>query len=1351
VRTIFKLTILFLCGSTASLQAQARMESLTVADGLSQGFVTSMMQDAQGFIWMGTFDGLNRYDGYTVRHFKPKPFDSLSIQSSYITCLYEDLQHFMWVGTTEGLYLFDPLKENFYYLSSPQSPLSTHYVKSITGDKAGNIFVQIPLKSDHNGIFRLNLPKNFSKKIAHDEHPLSGIRMERVAKADDIKEDIFLLECVGDTLILARSSSQQYFRYSSTENLFRRFDLRLLPHDTTLDHNILWGKNGSHIFRVQMPDGTDSILPINFWPQALRMGNGAVGAWFYPKGPLVVVKKNIPIAETLSASPAELMEQPFFDTIFTTLLLEASDFKGQVFRNDNIMVDRNGLIWITTGGWGVRKFNPRQISFGSFLTGESVSALRELPNGRLWIRLYSDESLILNPATGQKEPAPWEAATGKIWLNEVFVSQGENYWMIEPMVTGNTLLLFEKKTGRLTRHPESMPFVRGVPEKIIEDKDGNIWIAAHRGLLYRCRPGQRVLESFSFAGLVSGDNQGTLRTTAVTQDARGDLWLGTNHGVVHVSNANGATPLFFLLNHNNKNLSSISIDWVTCISLDPTDNDVLWLGTRGGGINRFHIPTQSFTFWTEAPNGLPDNVVYGILPDDQGNLWCSTNRGICRFTPSQNAFSTYQESEGLSSTEFNTNAFLRTKDGRFWFGGVSGLNVFRPEEIIPQKTPPPVAITGIKVRGVVRFPDEAGLLTLPFAENNVLFEFAALDFTNPATNRFRHRLKGIDNDWVYDGTVHSANYSALPPGRYELEVQGATADSPWSERTTSFTLVILAPWYRSWLAYFAYLLLAAVAVFGYIRYREQVFKLQNTATLKQRESERLKEFEAIKNQFFANVAHELRTPLTVILGLADRLRRGVKGDSVQENAQMIIKQSDQLLQLTNQVLDLARLESDHFQLQLQQGDIIGFIKNHTEALAPLAASKGIDLSVESDHAALWTDFDQPQVQKILNNLISNAIRHTMPGGKILVKTSVENPAEWLNISVEDTGEGIAPEDLPRVFDRFFQSSKPDSEVGASGIGLTLTRDLVQLMGGRVTVESAPGQGSVFSIMLPIPDQIVPIPDSNVPSKLTGKSTPPFIPAQEGKKPLMLVLEDNPDVLGYLRKCLQPYFRLAIATNGEMGVEKTFELVPDIILTDIAMPLKNGYEFTTIVKQDERTSHIPIVMLTAKVESNDRMEGYRRGANAYLTKPFDESELLLVLQNLLKLQHQWQHRYAHYLKDQKILGATDHAPEALQLEDKFMQKMNEIFEQHYTDDSFNLDRLCRILNMSSSQLDRKMKALANQSPMLLLRSFRLQKAQALLQKEPQMSIKEACFRTGFKSPSHFSRLYSKEFGAPPSEG
>ena len=1331
---------------TTSIHAQVRMENLGVAEGLSQGFVTSIIQDAHGFIWIGTFDGLNRYDGYQVRRFTPKPFDPWALQASYITRLYEDSRNLIWVGTHQGVYVFDPLSERFFNLSLPEYKISANEVFQVTGDKNGYVYLHIPSDHDTIGLYRLRLPSNIVEQIRAAKIALEGIVVERIGlSVSFFNPPLKLFDCIGDTMMLACDLNGKLFRHAPKEPMMYPFDPLALPGTASTDHSIWWGKHENWFYRWKLPDWRDSLLTPQNLLKAFRLRDGSIALWNVGSG--MFYKKNTadPLQCGLPFPPENLNKEPSFLKAFSPL------FKIDKAPNHAILVDKSGVVWAGTGGMGVWKIKLSQLAFRKLLTGKSISTLREMADGRVWLRDFAGLSILIDPNTYQFEDAPWN---GRGLINsfyDVLEDSRQRVWLIErgsqtnPV---NSLWLFKKNAPRLICFPDKLPFLEDVPEKMFEDRDGNIWVVAHKGQIFRCRPGQQSLEHFSYVHLPANTSN-NLRATSIYQDKNGLIWIGTNLGLLRMDGASTASPQFSLFQHDPGKPGTLSVNWVTCICPDPSNSNFLWLGTRGGGLNHFDVQSHHFSFINEAINGLSDNVVYGILPDDKGNLWCSTNRGICRFNPQQNTFVTYLEADGLSSTEFNTNSYLRTRDGQLWFGGINGLNVFRSEEIYVNNSPPEVAIASIKVHGATRLPDTEASLSLPFEENNVLFEFAALDFTNPQTNRFRHRLRGIDKDWVYDGTTHSANYAALPPGKYVLELQGATADSPWSEHPVVFRLTIRPPWYRSWFAFLGYFILLFAAIWRIIRYREKMFRLEHSAETNQRESLRLKEFETVKNQFFAHVAHELRTPLTVILGLAKRLKQGAKKEDIEENAHNIVEQGNTLLDLTNQILDLAKLESHQFVLSLSNGNISQFVQQHVEGLAPLAESKGLQLIVKNELPVVWMDFDPAQIQKILNNLIANAIRHSSPGGAIRIETLLEHDATWLRLSVEDEGDGIADRDLPYIFDRFYQGSLPNYKNGTSGLGLTLTRDLVQLMGGEVKAESTQGKGTLFTILLPISNHSQRLNDPASSTPIVKKDKPRTISNPASDLPLLLVMEDNEAVADFLRLCLQNHFRLEMTPDGEAGITKALELIPDLILTDVAMPKKDGFEVTSILKNDIRTSHIPIVMLTAKVEHNDRLEGKRRGANAYLTKPFEEQELLQILNNLMHLQQQWKRRYAHFTAAQEISTEPEIVTEDLRLEDEFMQKMSAVFEGNYTDETFNLERLCRLLGMSSSQLDRKLKVLSDQTPMQRLRSFRLRKARTLLQSEPKLSIKDVCFRTGFKSPSHFSRAFSEEFGVPPS--
>lgn len=1336
-------TVLLAFGAGSGV-AQVKVDSLTVADGLSQGYPTSIIQDRKGYIWIGTFDGLNRYDGYKVKRYTIKPFDPWSLQTSLITSLYEDYNGLMWVGTHHGLYAFDPLSERFYFIEAREAGFSSTRIHKVVGDKWGHIFVLTSGDSIGQGAYRLDIPPDFVGRIRKPKKEAEQIKAYPIKSEPLSRESWAVFDCIGDTMLLATGIDQKIYRYTYAEEAFKPYDPRGIPRGPTIAADILWGVKWGYLFRWNDP--VNAYVPVSRWLHILRFDRDKIGVWLYDKGPFVRKNDDKPLDFNAFLEKQTLLKDVSFKREFTQIIADS------LFWNNKMLGDRTSTIWLGTSGWGLRKINTRQLPFHNALRGNSISSIRELPDGKLWIRFYSDASIVFDPQSGKTETLPWP---GLKWINEVKIDRLGNSWIImhhNPQNPYKRLLFYEKATGRVKRFEEKIQIIDGVPEKILEDRDGNIWIAAHGGDLFRCRPGAEQLEHFSYAGFSQANPLSSFRATSILQDARGIIWLTTSFGVVRMDDANGASPRFTFYSHNPDDPHSLNINWVTCVCPDPAEANTLWFGTKGGGLNRFDLSTQQFSYIIASPEGLPDNVVYGILPDDEGNLWCSTNRGLCRYNPVAKTFASFMAADGLLSDEFNTHAYLRTRDGRLWFGGVNGLDYFRAEEIRSDGPPPQLAITGIKVRGAERSPDEEGMLTLPYAENNVLFEFAVLDFANPGTNRFRHRLRGLEESWVYDGTQHQANYAALPPGTYVFEVQGATSDGPWSDKIVQFKLVIRAPFYMSWLAYLLYITAICLLIWGIVRYRVKMIRLEESAIFNRLESERLKDFEAVKNQFFTNLAHELRTPLTVILGLANRLRQDARAEAVNEHAQNIADQGSVLLQLTDQILDLAKLESRHFQLQISNSDMVSFVRQHTTSMMPLAVSKGLELIVESSISELVVGFDPIQLKKILNNLISNAIRHSSADTVIKVILAFEVSNRWLKIIVQDQGEGIQEEDLPQIFERYYQGSVTQNSMGSAGLGLTLSRDLARLMGGDIQVESVRGEGSTFTVLLPITvgAALAATPTKTTPPEISTRRTPGTVTPRG--TPTLLIIEDNASVAAYLRLCLQEHYQLIYASDGEAGINKALEQIPDLIITDVAMPNKNGFEVVSVLKEDARTSHIPIVILSAKVEHKDRLEGNRRGANAYLTKPFSEEELLYILANLLHLQTKWKERYAVLAAEGNLSPADEipaYAVEDIHMEDAFMVRLYGVFEAHYTEELLNLDRLCRVLNMSSSQLDRKLKALTDQTPMQLLRKFRLRKARHLLQSELGLSIKDVCFRTGFKSPAHFSRAFAEEFGVPPS--
>jgi signal transduction histidine kinase/AraC-like DNA-binding protein len=642
-----------------------------------------------------------------------------------------------------------------------------------------------------------------------------------------------------------------------------------------------------------------------------------------------------------------------------------------------------------------------------------------------------------------------------------------------------------------------------------------------------------------------------------------------------------------------------------------------------------------------------------------------------------------------------------------------------------------------------------GQLELSHTKNNITIQFTTMDFSAPGRNQYAYYLEGAEEPWVHRGFEHSAQYLNLPPGTYTFHVKGANSYGVWNEKPVSLKIIINPPWYLTWLAYFIYALLFGFAGFFFNKY-------QLRQRLKTAEAKRLKNLDEFKSRFFTNITHEFRTPLTVILGMTERLMKESKS-SIQPLT-LIKRNGENLLRLINQILDLAKLESHDLKFHYVQGDVLSYIRYISESLHSMANAQNVMLRVESNHSKIIMDYDPERMLQIIHNLLSNAIKYTPSGGKVII--GVSQVGKELTVSVRDSGIGIPAEALPYVFDRFYQASNQDdnqersriSAAGGTGIGLSLTRELVQAMGGTIAVESPlPGNqaGTAFTVKLPVTNN-APIKEG---TEFNEPETARISVSHDRKgKPdfenTVLLIEDNPDVSEYLALCLGNKYHLEFAFNGRAGIEKALETIPDLIVSDVMMPEKDGFEVCDFIKNDERTSHIPVILLTAKATVEARIAGLRHGADAYLAKPFHEEELLVWVEQLIARQRLLQIRYKNL---QVKLPETDPLlpAETLVLEDAFVVKFKKVLEDNYADPEMSVEILSVKMGMSRAQLYRKLQSLTGRSVNEHLNAIRLEKARHLL-KTSSMNISEVAYDVGFNDPKYFGRVFSEAFGQSPGE-
>ncbi len=718
-------------------------------------------------------------------------------------------------------------------------------------------------------------------------------------------------------------------------------------------------------------------------------------------------------------------------------------------------------------------------------------------------------------------------------------------------------------------------------------------------------------------------------------------------------------------------------------------------------------------------NKLNADAVFEIIRDQSGIIWVKTSSfgstaidpktfEAVSFTPS---WLTQPNSRGY----YCVNAVGR--NGELFTDGRGGFFVFHPESIKKSEITPTISLLNTRVNDL---DFEPNLSSLKHFQNDIDFEFTGIQFNNSDRNEFAYYLDGYDESWNYVGNQRSAQYLSLPPGNYTYFVKASNSDLVWSEPVALASFRILPAWWANPIAYFLY-----IVVIGFIGFR--FYKVQLNKKVAESEANRLKEVDEFKTRFFTNISHEFRTPLTVIMGLADRIQH--------ESTPIIKRNASKLLELINQILELSKVEANQASLKLEQFDFIRYVNYSVESLSTLANERGIGLTVKTEFDELFVELDQQKVDLILHNLLSNALKFTEREGQVVVR--VKKESEKLVFSVSDTGIGIKKEALAHIFNRFFQTDLDNHRYEGTGIGLALTNELVHLMGGSIIVESEFGIGSTFAVTIPCTF----VEAQDVVDQKTDKliKTAQKITSSEDAEVILLV-EDNYDVRSFIRQVLADEYKVMVAHNGEEGIKQATEEIPDIILTDVMMPYKDGFELTEELKEDVRTSHIPIIMLTAKADVESRISGLKTGADVYLGKPFNEDELKVHIQNLISLRNSIQKRFGGEINIRE-LGESQ--------EDEFVKKIHSIILENLDDDTFGIEEVCKALAVSRTQLHRKLKALTGKSTSIFIRDIRLVEAKKMLL-STKLTISEIAYSVGFNDPNYFTKLYSEKFSHSPTK-
>jgi signal transduction histidine kinase/ligand-binding sensor domain-containing protein/DNA-binding NarL/FixJ family response regulator len=1302
------------------------VRSLSTKDGLPQSFVSGLVQDDTSFIWIGTRNGMARYDGIQYKLFQHDPHDSNTLASNIVIWIRMDNKNQLCIEYEGGE--IDEL--------NPVTEKVRHLLKGNLPTGGGVLFVRRGWLVDENGIFwgiakgeGLNSYNSRTNQIMRFTHLSSGL------PSDTIRG---LVESKNKTIwILSQQGISQYNQHTKQFthiplpvkqdfNDYPQSDAEVIDLHERKNGELMWGDR-RRIFFFDPTKRTFRTIPLLDLPKCgIRwIRTSSEGMEYFESNGKVYDYDDAGGLKPISKSNLENFG-------------DATSF----------LIDRSGVVWIGTNAAGIRQIDLGSPFFESFAYKKDFCS--DLLQQEL--RLNSEQMFEWTDKDNQFSPAGYHFRSVYDANRRLYIALKETVCYYDPG---------QKKFIKLPHVPViTGPQQLGIGIKgITIGSKGSPMIVGYNGNVMQYDSSAKIWTPFLDPSLI----RKTYGPIVLPQDILADeknIWITTaDDGLLKIDIQTKQLQAL----KKSPAPGSLPTDQLLGLRADPSRPNLLWIGSYQGLIclDKNSMKCELFAL----KEGLPDNTIYSILTDHNANLWLSTNKGICRFDPITHQVRAFNTLHGLPGDEFNRFHQLELPDGRLAFGGTQGWTIFDPLSIKNDDYDPIVAFTELKVNNKeVNSAKGQGPLSLPlnalnqirlsYEQNTISIGFAGLEFSQPQDLQYRYRLEGYDDDWVNAGNSHQANYTKIPPGSYTLTVDASNTSERWSPYVRTIKIRIDAPWWSTRMAYLCYCIILAGLAWTFIRLRVRQMVLKEEMVLKEKEAIQLKELDDMKSRFFSNITHEFRTPLTLIMGPAEQLKQNHSNDPQQSRmADIIVSNAKQLLTLINRLMDLSKLEANALQLHEQKGypaDVVGSVIHSFESNAE---SKKINLSFDNQMGQLNCLFFADAIERIVYNLVSNALKFTRAGGRVVVSLSARG--EHLHLVVQDSGIGISQNDIAYIFDRFYQAHEnpltPHESAGqGTGIGLSLVKELVNQMKGTIEVQSTTeetgrqGSGTIFTLDLPFRSdagETVVAPLAQTPdTSLKDLAEASDMPAQ------ILLVEDSAELANFIAGILSEHYQVTQASNGAMALDLGLSLMPDLIISDVMMPVMNGYELCGHLKADIRTSHIPIILLTAKVSQENLMEGLQKGADDYLTKPFHPSELLLRIHNLLDRQKKLTDRVRKELgspESSKIENDGEPLPQ-----DIFITRLYEVLEGHLDDSLFGVDQLVGVMNMSRSSLHRKLKAITGLSTTEVVRNYRLKRSTYFLKEG--FSSSDTAYKSGFGSPAYFTKSFREVYGVTPGE-
>lgn len=1298
-----------LCGY-AILPTQFHFRHYNIENGVSSNNISTLFQDQKGYIWIGTENGLNRFDGnqFTLYQ-KNNPLYS-NFHANSINTICETTDKELWLGTDNGVFIYNQVKDTFtpFVKQTSDKTSITSWITHIIQDKAGNIWIA----THKQGIFLFNTQTD---KLTQFEIPQNDNIVTRIL--NDEQNNIWL------------SGPYQLCKLNKVNNTFETYAIE--EKTESIYSMALWEDSSNHIWIGTWDKGLWKLNPRTKQVEKYLTGEKGKGI--------------LHIHSILEYSP-ELLLIGSDDglTIFNPVTQESFLYdnygENEKSLSDKfiypILKDREGGVWIGTYYNGINYLPPYCGQFNGYsessdipyFNSRIISRFCEGENGNIWIASDDSGLSCFNPSTMQFLDFNGREKLNKHNLHALCMVD-KDLWI---GTYGDGIQILNIQTGVIKNYSISNGLDENSIYSIFKDSQGQIWTGSMNGICQYDAQKQRFTPIKYLEALV----------IEIAEDAKGNLWIATQgKGLFRYSPQKNKEWKKYGL---EKGFNSLTINHL-CIN---KDNEI-WVATSEG----LYLYNPLKDIFTHQPLRLPNECITAIL-EGEDCLWLTTAKGLVKYTPTTQETQIFTKSDGLQSEAFIMASALKTRNGEFYIGSINGFNTFYPHQLKLNTQKPNVVLTSLEIFNQKIDTQKDGTLPeaidhlkeihLSYKDNVITLNYAALSYCTPQKNQYAYMLEGFDKGWNYVGSQHSTTYTNLPAGTYTFRVKASNNDNIWNEEGTSIRIIVHPPFYLSLPFKIGYVLLFLLALGLLLRYVIRRSEKKHAKAIDELNSKKEIEIHEAKINFFTMIAHEIRTPVSLIIGPLEKIMQSTHiPTNERQELEIIDRNSQRLLYLVNQLLDFRKVEQKEMRMKFTSQSIKELMQAVCERFSPTLQQNGVNFSVTYPDEHFHADVDKEAMTKVLSNLLTNANKYTQ--SRIEVRFQEHPEKQTFSIEVQDNGKGMNEEELTKIFKPFYQAS--ENKPG-TGIGLSIVKGIVEAHHGQVNVTSQPGHGSSFMITLPQKQENLsaeeeenqagnPLPEDIIPEQNATASM------SQKVLPIMLIVDDNEDMLNFLSSHFQTSYTIVTAVDGVDALNKLKEQEVALIISDWMMPNMNGIDLCKAVRNNQLTSHIPFILLTAKTDTEAKITSMNCGADAYIEKPFSLQYLEACIKNLLELRLQLRQKFS------QMPTVSINSIAANQSDKVFLEKMNHLIEENLNNEELSVDFLAEKLCISRSGLFVKIKGLANTTPNEMIQIIRLKKAASLLL-ENQYRINEVSYMVGFNNPSYFSKCFQKQFGMKPGE-